>query len=173
MKSDPSADLLTGEWAVLGVIAETPCHGFAVARVLGAGGELGTVWTMSRPLVYRAVSELAKRGYIEPIGEERSARGPVRVVYSATGAGRAALDTWLVTPVDHVRHIRSNLLLKLAFLHRRGDSATRLLHDQRKLLVPALASLEDALIAAEGFDAVVLRYRVATIRSALEFIGDT
>jgi DNA-binding PadR family transcriptional regulator len=172
VKSDPNADLLTGEWAVLGVIAEAPSHGFAVARILAPDGELGTVWTMTRSLVYRAISDLATRGFLEPVGAARSAQGPARVIYTVTDAGRLALDTWLATPVDHVRHIRSNLLLKLALLHRRGKPAVRLLDKQRELLVPALTNLERALTVADGFDAVVLRYRVVSIRSALEFITD-
>ena len=34
MKADPDADLLPGEWAVLGALALAPAHGFAVARTL-------------------------------------------------------------------------------------------------------------------------------------------
>ena len=71
-----------------------------------------------------------------------------------------------------MRDTRSSLLLKLALLHARGDPSGPLLEAQAALLEPKLASLEDALGGASGFDAVVLRYRVASIRSVLEFVRE-
>ncbi len=53
--------LATGEWAVLALVAEGPTHGFAVARALAPGGEVGRVWAMRRPLVYRTLDVLADR----------------------------------------------------------------------------------------------------------------
>jgi hypothetical protein len=38
------------EWMVLGLLAEQPSHGFALARLLAPGGEVGRVWAASRPL---------------------------------------------------------------------------------------------------------------------------
>jgi DNA-binding PadR family transcriptional regulator len=170
VKADPDADLLPGEWAVLGALTQGPSHGFAVARRLAPGGDLGRVWSMSRPRVYRAINDLAARGLIEPVGEMKSQRGPNGVVYAVTRAGRRSVGTWLATPVDHVRDTRSSLLLKLAFLHASGDPTAPLLDAQAELLEPKLESLEGALAGAVGFDTVVLRYRVASIRSVLEFV---
>ena len=170
MKADPDADLLPGEWAVLGALTQGRSHGFAVARRLAPTGDLGRVWSMSRPRVYRAINDLAERGLIEPVGEMKSERGPNGVVYGVTDLGRANVATWLATPVDHVRDTRSSLLLKLAFLHAAGDPSEPLLAAQAGLLEPKLESLEGALGSANGFDSVVLRYRVASIRSVLEFV---
>jgi DNA-binding PadR family transcriptional regulator len=172
VKADPDADLLPGEWAVLGVLALQPAHGFAVARTLAPEGELGRVWTMSRPRVYRAINDLNARGLIAPAFRAQSERGPTRVLYAATETGRDAIEAWLATPVDHVRDVRSDLLLKLALLHAAGRSADPLLEHQRALLQPVLESLQRALAAADGFDAVVLRYRVASICSVLDFLRD-
>jgi len=170
VKADPDADLLPGEWAVLGALTQGRSHGFAVARRLAPTGDLGRVWSMSRPRVYRAINDLAARGLIEPVGEMKSERGPNGVVYGVTDLGRAHVAMWLATPVDHVRDTRSSLLLKLALLHAAGDPSGPLLEAQAALLEPKLASLEGALGGASGFDAVVLRYRVASIRSVLEFV---
>jgi DNA-binding PadR family transcriptional regulator len=172
VKSDPNADLLPGEWAVLGVIAQTPAHGFAIARELAPGGDLGKVWTMSRPRVYRAVSDLAARALIASTADESSDRGPTRVVYTATEAGTARLDRWLSTPVDHIRDVRSDLLLKLALLDRAGRSPRALLEAQRVRLGTLPGSLEAAEADADGFDAVVLRYRVSSARAVLEFVDE-
>jgi DNA-binding PadR family transcriptional regulator len=171
MKADPNADLLPGEWAVLGVLTRAHAHGFAIGRTLAADGWLGRVWTMSRPRVYRAINDLATRGLIEPTGRAESERGPVRTLYGATAAGQAHLDAWLAEPVDHVREIRSELLLKLALLFERGASPQALLAAQRMRLVPVLEHLEEA-VPASGFDAILLRYRVETTRAALRFVDD-
>lgn len=172
MKADPDADLLPGEWAVLGVIAAAPSHGFAVAAALAPSGELGRVWTMKRPRVYRAISDLVDRGLIVPVGEAPSTRGPSRVIYRATPSGRARLRRWLSTPVEHVRDVRSGLLLKLAFLAAADKPTGPLLEAQRRQLEPVLASLERAFSASSSFDEVILRYRVATARGVLSFIED-
>jgi hypothetical protein len=51
-------DLGAGDWAVLALLAERPTHGFAVARAMSPEGEIGKVWTMRRPLVYRAIEHV-------------------------------------------------------------------------------------------------------------------
>jgi PadR family transcriptional regulator AphA len=170
MRSDPATELLPGEWAVLGVIAASPAHGFAVARRLAAGGDLGRVWSVTRPRVYRAIADLAANGLVEPVGEAASERGPARVVYAVTANGRERLERWLAEPAARVRDVRSELLLKLALLDAAGISPEPLLLAQRARVEPALASLEQALAAASGFDAVLLRYRVAMARGVVSFI---
>lgn len=172
MKADPDADLLPGEWAVLGALVQMPAHGFAVARTLTASGWLGRVWLMSRPRVYRAIDDLAARALIAPTGTAPSDRGPRRTLYEATAGGRARLDEWLGTPVEHVRDIRSDLLLKLAILDQRGLTADSLLEAQREQLVPVLERLESAITTASGFEAVMVRYRLESTRSAIRFIGE-
>jgi DNA-binding PadR family transcriptional regulator len=170
VKADPEADLLPGEWAVLGLLSQEPAHGFAIARSLSPTGTFGRIWLMSRPRVYRAIDDLAARGLIAEVGTAPSDRGPTRTLYEATRAGQALLDAWLRAPVDHVREMRSDLLLKLALLHERRMSSHALLAAQREALAPVLRSLESAISTATGFEAVVLRYRLESTRSALAFI---
>ena len=57
----PDAPPLT-DWVVLALVVEQPRHGFALARELAADGALGEVWTVPRPLVYRAIDN----GHITP-----------------------------------------------------------------------------------------------------------
>jgi PadR family transcriptional regulator AphA len=171
VKAGPNADLLPGEWAVLGVLARGEAHGFAVGRTLAADGWLGRVWTMSRPRVYRAINDLAARDLIAPAGRAQSERGPTRTLYTASPAGQGLLEGWLADPVDHVREIRSELLLKLALLHERGSSPTALLAAQRTRLEPVLARLE-AAAPDSGFDEILLRYRIETTRAALSFVDE-
>ena len=87
---------------------------------LGEDGVLGHVWTVPRPLVYRALQQLEHAGLVEAVGEEASARGPRRTTLRVTRRGRARLKRWLGEPVERPRDVRSMLMLKLALLHERG-----------------------------------------------------
>ena len=111
-------ELRVGDWAVLALLAEEPTHGFAVGKALAPDGEIGKVWSVRRPLVYRAIDSLSEFGFAAPTGTVPSRSGPRRTVVAATEAGRAAVDAWLVEPVGHVRDARSLLMLKLLFLNR-------------------------------------------------------
>ena len=65
-------ELTTGEWAVLALVEEAPTHGFAVAKLLAPGGEVGRVWAMRRPLVYRTLDVLDGRELTHAAGTEPS-----------------------------------------------------------------------------------------------------
>ena len=69
-------ELTTGEWAVLALVEEAPTHGFAVAKLLAPGGEVGRVWAMRRPLVYRTLDVLEGRELTHAAGTEPSTAGP-------------------------------------------------------------------------------------------------
>lgn len=107
-----------GEWACLGILYGEPAHGWAVARRLRPDGDIGRIWTLSRGLTYRSLDQLAARGWVQPIAEEPGDAGPNRTILAATRRGRARFRTWVATPVDHLRDLRSELLLKLVFADR-------------------------------------------------------
>src|SRR5262249_37037548 len=119
------------EWAVLALLAEGPTHGFAIARAIGEGGEIGRVWSLRRPRVYYAIEALIRAGFARPPGTEASRSGPARTVLEITPDGGRAIDAWLQTPVEHIRDARSQLLLKLLFLERRQADPGPLLVAQR------------------------------------------
>ncbi len=163
--------LALAEWTVLAVIAEQPVHGFAVAALTAPDGELGRVWQIPRPVVYRALGRLVEAELIAAEAVE-SGPGPQRTRYSASPAGRAAAETWLQTPVDHVRDIRSHLLLKLALLDRRGADPAELLHRQRAALEPIAVAVGTERERSVGFDRVLLAWRQAMANAALGFLDD-
>ena len=163
-------DLAAGEWAVLAVLAEQPTHGFAVARAMAPDGEIGKVWSLRRPLVYRAIDTLSELGFARPTGTEASGSGPRRTVIEATPAGRAALEMWLSYPVDHVRDARSLLMLKLLFLARADADQGSLLRSQRERFESLAGRLTVAINDADGFDQVLLRWRLESTTAAIRFI---
>lgn len=155
------------EWTVLAVLREGPRHGFAIAALTADGGELGRVWQIPRPVIYRALSRLEETALVTPILVE-SGPGPQRTLYAVTPGGRAAVERWLHEPVQHIRDIRSQLLMKLALLERAGADPRDLLGRQRALLEPIVAAL--AAERREGFDGVLLAWRHSTASAALAFL---
>ena len=122
----PGPALSLAELTVLALLAERPAHGFAIARLTAPGSELGRIWQIPRPVVYRAMGRLAEAGLIAP-GAVEAGRGPQRTLYAVTPAGRQTVARWLAEPVHHVREVRSHLLLKLALLDRAGQDPAGLL----------------------------------------------
>lgn len=160
--------LATGEWAVLALLAEGPTHGFAVARALAPGGDVGRVWAMRRPLVYRTLDVLADRALVRAAGTEPSESGPPRTVLEVTDAGRERVDGWLLEPVQHVRDARGDLMLKLLYLHRAGRDATPLLDAQRERFQVIVRELEAA--EEDGFTRTLTQWRLEATRAAIRFV---
>ncbi len=158
------------EWTVLAVLSQQPAHGFAVAALTTPGGELGRVWQVPRPVIYRAIGRLAEAGLITPQGTEPG-QGPQRTIYAATSEGRDAAREWLAAPVQHIRDIRSHLLLKLALLHRVGGDPAELIRRQREVLAPIAAAI-DAEAPDDSFDATLLAWRRANAAAAIAFLDD-
>jgi PadR family transcriptional regulator AphA len=162
--------LSAGEWAVLGLIAERPRHGFAVRKALGPDGEVGRVWALPGPLVYRALTTLQARDLAEVVGAERSDMGPQRTLVTATEAGKEALRGWLWQPVEHLRDFRSLFMLKLALLDRAGEEPAALLAAQRERVLPIVAALEEQARTSAGFDRTLATWRLESGRAAVRFL---
>ena len=163
-------DLAPGEWSVLALLAEQPGHGWALARQLTRTGEIGAVWSLGRPLVYRALESLEQRALIEAIGNEPGLRGPNRTIFRATQLGRDELERWLAEPVDHVRDIRATFLLKLILIDRAGLDPEPLLEAQRATVVPAIEALEARLTASGRTERILVHFRLESTRAVVYFI---
>jgi DNA-binding PadR family transcriptional regulator len=163
-------ELTAGEWAVLALLAEGPTHGFAIARAMEPEGEVGRIWSVRRPLVYRAVDTLTAQELARPAGTVASRSGPARTILEATPNGKRALTRWLRQPVEHVRDARSLLMLKLLFLNRRGADPEPLLIAQRERFAKVAEGLGTAVDEAEGFDRALLLWRLESTTAAVRFV---
>ena len=104
-----------------GLLCEAPRHGWAVARELAPDGEIGRVYSCTRPLVYRALAPAARGGPRRGRGDTpRATRGrrARRSDRPAAAGPRSAAGA--PAPVEHVRDLRSELMLKLLFAERAG-----------------------------------------------------
>lgn len=169
--SRPARDaerLLLGEWACLGVLASGTTHGFAIASQLRPEADLGRIWSLSRPLTYRAIDQLLKRGYAEPVGEEPGIAGGTRTILAITDPGRVALREWLHRPVIHLRDLRSELLLKLRLAASLDIEVSTLVKAQRRVVTDIRRSLLGHL--REHPDDIVTQWRLETADAAMRFL---
>lgn len=165
MARSDANDLLLGEWACLGILYRSPTHGFAIAARLKPHADIGRIWSLSRALTYRSLDQLTVRGLIEPIGEEPGIAGGNRTILTATRRGRAQFRRWLHTPVDHLRDLRSELLLKIILADDNSIDITDTIDAQRARITDFLAALDDA----DTTDIVQL-WRHESAAAALRFL---
>lgn len=168
-RRDRTADLLLGEWAVLGVLYPQPTHGFAIAAQLVPTAEIGRIWSVSRPLTYRSLDQLVERGFVRHVGDEPGTAGPSRTILAATRMGRARLRAWLLTPVDHLRDLRSELLLKLVLGEHCGVDLTDMLVAQRQR-IEAQASV--LVVERERSGDVAAMWRYEASQAGIRFLDE-
>lgn len=167
-------ELSPGEYCLLTLLCEHQSHGWSLATTLSREGEIGSIWSIARPLVYTGLRHLENEGMIVTTGLERGQRGPHRVIYGPTPAGRKAVREWLLRPVEHVREIRSLFLLKVVLAQRLALDPKPLLSAQRALMTPFVtwleARLDDVDPALEPTEATVLYFRLETAQTTVRFI---
>lgn len=150
----------------LALVAEGPTHGWAVAALLAPGAELGRIWSLSRPLTYRALDGLASEGLIERVGTEPGG-GRNRTVMAVTVTGERVLDEWLSAPVDLPRDVRTELLVKFTLRTRRGLPNAALAAAQLERFAPMLDAVDGPFDDTD----IVERWRVEHLRAIDRFLG--
>src|SRR5215218_7210483 len=112
-----TATLTQAEHVCLALVAEGATHGWHIGSLLAPEGEVGRVWSLTRPLTYRALELLADKRLLQRSPGAATA-GRERQLLRITAQGRRVHDAWLATPVEHLRDVRTELLLKLVLRER-------------------------------------------------------
>ena len=158
------------EWTVLTVLSQQPAHGFAVAQLTAPGGDLGRIWQIPRPVIYRAIGRLVEAGLVRPESVEPGL-GPAADHlrrYPAGPGGRGGLAgnaRWSTSGTSARICCSSSPFWTGPELIPRD-----LLMRQRAVLEPIAQAIESGQPARGGFDAILLAWRRATATAALEFL---
>jgi len=168
MPRTPSPPPSLAERICLGLVCTSPepVHGWVLVRELAPDGAIGRIWSLSRPLTYRAIDQLVVAGLIRSEGRARG-RGAERTLLAPTAAGTRVVTRWLDEPVAHLRDVRTELLVKLAIAERAGRDTTMLIGAQRRAFAPLFAAL-----AERGPDDVVDRWRQTSARAVRSFLEE-
>jgi DNA-binding PadR family transcriptional regulator len=102
--------LMTIRFAVLGLLAEAPLHGYAVHALLEK--RLGDFLDLHYGQIYQVLRVLERQGLVLA-SEARVGRRPLRKVYAITKAGREALSRWLRGEGARRRPLRDELYVRL------------------------------------------------------------
>jgi PadR family transcriptional regulator AphA len=165
-RASTPAPLPFAESVCLVLITQKVSHGWALGSMLAPDGELGRIWALSRPLTYRAIDGLVDKGLITRTGPA-AGRGRDRVLLAPTGAGRRRARKWLEAPVEHLRDVRTELLVKLFLRDRAGLDNEPLLARQAERFAPAI----DALIETHRDDDLVDLWRRESARAVRRFLA--
>ena len=138
-----AADSSTADAAVRRARLSDPHHAEGVATagrwaaLLAPDGEVGRIWSLSRPLTYRAIDGLVDKGLITRRGHA-AGHGRDRVILAAdtwTAAARPGAGS--TSLCEHLRDVRTELLVKLAPARARiGLDNEPLLAAQRQVFAP-------------------------------------
>ncbi len=157
--------LSLAEWVCLALITQGAAHGWALGSLLAPEGELGRIWSLSRPLTYRAIDGLVDKELITRRGQA-AGRGRDRVLLAPTAKGRRAARRWLDEPVEHLRDVRTELLVKLTLRERAGLDNHDLLTRQTEVFAPRI----DALTSSGPDDDLVAVWRRESARAVRRFL---
>ena len=126
---------------VLALIVNEPRHGWAVQEELSPKGEIGRAWSLSRQLVYRAIDTLEEDGLVKRAAP-KDRGGADRVVITPTAKGKRKVETWLNEPVEHIRDVRTDLVVKLMLRERFGLARGSFLRSQRDQFEPLITAIK-------------------------------
>lgn len=107
--------LLPGEYAVLSLLAVRPMHGYEMVCFLGDEG-LDAVCPVEQSTLYTYLRNVEARGLVTWT-EERVGNRPPRKTYALSPQGATVIQEWLRKPVERMREVRLEFLLKLFFLN--------------------------------------------------------
>ncbi len=160
--------LLPGEYAVLALLALRPMHGYEMTAFIEEEG-LADVCPVEQSTLYTYLRNVEARGLVR-WSEERVGNRPPRKRFELTPAGRDLIDGWLRQPVERMREVRLDLLVKLFFLERMDAEAhARLLRDQVAACERYLAGL-DAVPRAGGFQRLVAQSKRTAAEATLAWL---
>ena len=150
------------EHALLGLLAESPRHGYELTKEFAPGTILSDIVHLESGMLYAHIKKLELRGWLASAVEPQESR-PARRVLSITPLGRDELDRWLREPVDKTRDVRLEFLLKLYFARTlASDLLPHLLHEQRTICEAHVDSLTRQIAAErDDFRRLVLQMRLA------------
>ncbi|NMB93854.1 MAG: PadR family transcriptional regulator [Flexilinea flocculi] len=98
-------------YAILGLLAQHPSHGYELhAAILALAGG-GQDWDLKPAQVYTTLNRLEKNGFVQKT-EVQQDGGPERQIYAITANGKEELAEWFTNP-SVGDHQRDDFFLKL------------------------------------------------------------
>ena len=165
---------LSPEYAVLGLLAESPAHGYDLHQRLMA--DLGQIWHCSLSQIYNILKRLESQSYIAGEVQEQP-KLPARRLFHLTEAGWGRFEAWLYNPTPaSVRAIRVEFTTRLYFIHALNpEKVPSLIESQSAAIQVGLARLERNLVEIQPeqiFNRLGLELRLNQLRAILAWLEE-
>lgn len=163
--------LTVAHYALLGLLHLAPAHGYALARCLRADAGLRRVVALNPPMLYALLHDLEADGYITGVAQLDTY--PPRTLFRPTSKGAEAFEQWLEAPVERLREVRNDFLLKLYFARSlKPDRGLALLERQISAVDRYVkrASAERDACQPDTFERLVLDSKVTAAKSTLRWL---
>jgi DNA-binding PadR family transcriptional regulator len=165
--------LTPAEYGILGLLRERPTYGYELQRQFSANQGLGRVCPVEPGMVYASLKSLSGLELID--GAWDSSSYPPRAVYSTTDLGEATFQRWLLAPVERMREVRLDFLVKLYFALKEDRAlAARLIEGQiaaTRAYAETITRQQKAYAAdPASFDAIVLSSKASAARITLDWL---
>ena len=163
--------LLPGEYAVLGLLRHHPMHGYEMARYFDRD-DLSEVCPIEQIMLYTYLRNIEERELVAWT-EVRVGLRPPRKLYELSETGRALVESWLDEPVQRLREVRFEFLLKLYFLHAAAHERERTLLARQIAICEAYrARLAEKEAASLGFARLVAASKRSGADSTLGWLRE-
>jgi DNA-binding PadR family transcriptional regulator len=158
-------------YALLGLLCLTPAHGYELLRRLRRDGGLARVVALNPPTLYALLHDLEAAGLVR--GHPEPGTYPPRIVFRPTPEGEGAFHRWLDAPVQRLREVRNDFLLKLYFARSlRPDRGLSLLERQIAAVRTYIERMDEerAGTVPDSFERLVLDSKVTAAKSTLRWL---
>ena len=165
-------ELLAGEHAVLALLRTRPMYGYEMARYF-EGEDLREVCPIEQGSLYTYLRNLEGRALVT-WREERAGLRPPRKRFALTREGEAAVDAWLREPVERLREVRFELLVKLYVLHTVDPAAEVTLVRKQLRVCESYRERagERVAQAGDGFSRLVAQSKLSAADATLAWLRD-
>ncbi len=173
-QSSRRTSALSPEYALLGLLAQGPAHGYELHHKLST--DLGQVWHVSLSQTYNILNRLELKGFIAGAMLEQE-KLPARRRFHLTAQGQERFERWLEAPSgSSVRSIRLEFLTRLYFARRTGSQLVdrlieaQLIETRRSL--GRLSRLHKGMPAEQLVNRLGLELRIRQLESILGWLQD-
>ncbi len=167
-----SRELLPAESAVLALLRTRPMYGYEMARYF-EGEDLREVCPIEQGSLYTYLRNLEGRALVT-WREEREGLRPPRKRFALTSEGEAVVDRWLREPVERLREVRFELLVKLYVLHLVDAGAEAVLVRDQLRVCEAYRDRATERVArkGDGFSRLVAQSKLSAAEATVAWLRD-
>ena len=158
------------EYAILGALMKRPMHGYDLHKFLSCG--LGMVWHVGISNIYAMLKKLEADGHIRSTLKTQGNR-PARRVFAITEDGEGVFKEWISKPVDSIRDMRVEFIVKLYFLRELGlAEGHALIGRQMAVCQRILKCVDGSAMTQSDLARLLFDFRTLQIRSILSWLEE-